>query len=103
MSCTISFFSQKVLSHSNYPEKKKDKLGTARRVIYVRREFLVSLPCNYVMFFPIYGTCFFSLDDTKCPSIISIINNFFNVQVRDSCAKDGLHIYYKHGEARNSP
>ena len=33
----------------------------------------------------------------------SIINNFFNSQVRDSCAKDGLHVYYKHGEARNSP
>lgn len=43
MSWKNSIF-QPVLSHSNYPEKKKDKLGTARRVIYVRRELLVSPP-----------------------------------------------------------
>lgn len=44
MSWKNSIF-QPVLSHSNYPEKKKeDKLGTARRVIYVRRDLLVSPP-----------------------------------------------------------
>ena len=57
-------FQSEVLSHSNYPPKK-DKLGNACRVTYVRREFLVSLPSYYVLFFPIYSTSFFTLDDTN--------------------------------------
>ena len=64
MSWKNSIF-QPVLSHSNYPEKKKDKLGTARRVIYVRRELLVSPPSYYDLLFPIYSTYFFTLDDTN--------------------------------------